>query len=125
MHKVQATGCAPIVKAWNEGVDIYLKMIAPVTPHMAEELWERLGKPYSIHTQSWPLVDEEATTEDALVIPVQVNGKVRERITVQVDATDEEIKTAALHNKAVQKHLDGKLPKTVIYVRGRLVNIVV
>ena len=124
MLKAKTAG-AQGTAAWNEGVDIYLKMIAPVTPHMAEELWERLGKPYSIHTQSWPLVDEEATTEDALVIPVQVNGKVRERITVQVDATDEEIKTAALHNKAVQKHLDGKLPKTVIYVRGRLVNIVV
>jgi leucyl-tRNA synthetase len=124
MLKAKSAG-AQGTAAWNEAIDIYLKMIAPVTPHMAEELWEHLGKPYSIHTQFWPKVDDEAAVEDALIIPVQVNGKLRERITVAVDASDDEVKTAALENRNIQKHLEGKKPRQVIYVRGRLVNIVI
>ncbi|GAB4526699.1 MAG: leucine--tRNA ligase [Anaerolineales bacterium] len=111
---------------WDEAVDIYLRMMAPVAPHITEEIWtDCLGKPYSIHLQSWPEVDEAAAKEDEIVIPVQVNGKVRARITVPADTGDEKIKVAALAADEVQKYLDGKSPKKVIYVPGRLVNIVV
>ena len=111
--------------AWKECVELYLLMLAPVCPHISEELWEALGKPYSIHTQSWPKVDEAATREDEVVIPVQVNGKLRDRVTVPADSSDEVIKIAALNSEVVKKFLEGKTPRQVIYAKGRLVNIVI
>ena len=106
-------------------MDIYLRMLAPVCPHIAEELWAQTGRKYSIHTQSWPTVDEEAAREAEIVIPVQVNGKLRDRITVPADATGEQIQAAALASEGVQKYLEGKPPKKVIVAQKRLVNIVV
>ncbi|CAG1008455.1 leucyl-tRNA synthetase [Anaerolineales bacterium] len=110
---------------WKEAQEIYLKIMAPVAPHIAEELWSQLGKPYSIHTQAWPQVDEAAAKEDSIELPVQVNGKVRDRITVPAEATEDEIKSAALASEAVQKFLEGKEPKKVIVAKGRLVSVVV
>ncbi len=111
---------------WEEAQDIYLHMLAPICPHIAEELWtETLHKPYSIHTQPWPKVDESATREDEITIPIQVNGKVRDRIVVPADASEEQIKSAVLTSEAVQKFLEGKLPRKFIVVQKRLVNIVV
>ncbi len=112
--------------AWEEAVDIYLRMMAPVTPHVAEELWvEVYGKPYSIHDQPWPEVDAEAAKEDMMVLPVQVNGKLRERVEVPADVSEADVKAAALACEGVQKFIEGKIPRKIIYVPGRLVNIVV
>jgi len=111
--------------AWNEAVDIYLRMLAPVAPHISEEIWGLLGKPYSVHTQPWPIVDEEAAADEQIVIVVQVNGKVRDRITVSVDISDEDTKAAALESEAVQRYLGGKPPRQVIVVPKKLVSIVV
>ena len=80
---------------WNEAVDIYLRMMAPVTPHIAEELWSRLGKPYSIHQSDWPKIDEEAVKEEAIELAVQVNGKVKHKIVVPVDVSEEMAKELA------------------------------
>ena len=124
MYKAREAGAVGS-QDWNEAVEIYLKMMAPVTPHVAEELWSQLGKPYSIHTQQWPSVDEAATKEDSIELPVQINGKVRDRITVPADATEDEIKSAALASEVVQKFLEGKEPKKVIVANRRLVSIVV
>ncbi len=124
MYKAREAGAAGTAE-WKEAIEIYLKMMAPVTPHIAEELWAQIGKPYSIHTQPWPAVDEDATKEDSIEIPVQVNGKVRDRVTVPVGASEDEIKAAALASEAVQKFLEGKEPRKVIVANGRLVNIVV
>jgi len=110
---------------WNEAVDIYLRMLAPVCPHIAEELWERLGKPYSIHTQAWPEVDEEAAREEEITLVVQVNGKLRDRIQVPVGISDAEAEQKALSSPAVQQALAGKQVRKVIVVPGKLVNIVV
>jgi leucyl-tRNA synthetase len=110
---------------WEESVDIYMRMLAPVCPHISEELWQRTGKPYSIHTQAWPKVDEAAAKEDEITIPIQVNGKVRDRVVVPADASEEEIQSAALASEDVQKFLAGKEPKKVIVVPKKLVSIVV
>ena len=83
-----------------------------------------LGKPYSIHTQSWPEVDEEAAREDEITLVLQVNGKVRDRITVPAGVSEADAKAAALASEAVQRNLNGRAPRQVIYVPGRLVNIV-
>ncbi|MBC8330957.1 MAG: leucine--tRNA ligase [Anaerolineae bacterium] len=112
--------------AWDEALDIYLRMMAPVTPHVAEELWvEVLGNSYSIHNQPWPQVDEKAAKVDEIALIVQVNGKLRDRITVHADINEADAKQAALDSEAAQRFMDGKQPRKVIYVPGRLVNIVV
>lgn len=125
MYKAREAGAAGSAE-WKEAQEIYLKMMAPVTPHIAEELWTNyLGKPYSIHQQSWPQVDEAATKEDAIELPIQINGKVRGRITVPAEATEDEIKSAALASEPVRKHLKGRQPKKVIVANRRLISIVV
>jgi len=125
MYKAREGGAVGTPE-WKEAQEIYVKMMAPVTPHIAEELWtNQLGKPYSIHQQPWPQVDEAAAKEDVIEIPVQVNGKVRDRITVPVDASEEEIKSAALASENVQRFLEGKQPRKIIVVQGRLVSVVV
>ncbi len=123
MYKAREAGAAGSPE-WAEAQEIYLKMMAPVAPHITEELWARLGKPYSIHQQKWPAVDESAAKEDSIEYPVQVNGKVRDRVTVPAEATDEEVKSAALASEHVQKFLEGREPKKVIVVKGRLVSVV-
>jgi leucyl-tRNA synthetase len=125
MYKAREAGAVGSPE-WSETQEIYLKMLAPVAPHIAEELWtNHLGKPYSIHQQSWPVFDEAAAKEDVIELPVQVNGKVRDRITVPAEATEDEIKSAALASEVVQKFLEGKEPKKVIVANKRLVSIVV
>ncbi len=118
----QGIGSAP---AWTEAQDLYLRMLAPVSPHIAEELWQRLGKPYSIHTQRWPEVDEAAAAQEEVTLVIQVNGKLRDRITVPVDISNEAAREAALASEAVKKYLDGKQPRQVIVVPGKLVNVVI
>jgi leucyl-tRNA synthetase len=111
--------------AWDESLDLYARMMAPVTPHIAEELWvEVLGKPYSIHNQPWPEVDEAATKEDEITLIVQVNGKVRDRISVPVEITEGEAKSIALESEGAKRFMGDSEPRKVIYIPRRLVNIV-
>ncbi|HQM55048.1 MAG TPA: leucine--tRNA ligase [Anaerolineaceae bacterium] len=111
--------------AWKEAIEIYLQMMAPVVPHIAEELWQRIHKPYSVHTSRWPSVDEKAAADEEITLVVQLNGKVRDRITVPVDISEEEAKTRALKSDIIQKQMEGKEARQIIYVKGRLINIVV
>ncbi|MRR32716.1 leucine--tRNA ligase, partial [bacterium] len=111
--------------AWKEAVELYLLMLAPVSPHISEELWAWLGKPYSIHQQNWPKVDEEAAHEDEITLVVQINGKVRDRIQLPAGVSETEAKTKTLASPAVQKYLEGKVPRQIIYVPGKLINVVV
>jgi leucyl-tRNA synthetase len=125
MYKAREAGAAGTPE-WKEATEIYLKMLAPIAPHIAEELWtNQLGRPYSVHQQPWPTVDEAAAKEDVIELPVQINGRVRDRITVPVEASEEEIRSAALASEIVQKYLEGREPKKVILAHRRLVSIVV
>jgi leucyl-tRNA synthetase len=125
MYKAREAGAVGSDE-WAEAQDIYLRMLAPVAPHIAEELWtEHLGKPYSIHQQPWPKFDAKAAAEDEITIPVQINGKLRDRVLVPADASEEDIKSAALATEGAQKYMEGKSPKKVIVVPKKLVNIVV
>jgi leucyl-tRNA synthetase len=123
MYKAREKGVAGSPE-WDEAVDIYLKMMAPVTPHIAEELWAFMGKPYSIHQQSWPEVDFAAAADELITLIVQIDGKLRDRIMVPVDISDEDAQTAALESEIVKKFLEGETPRKVIIVPRRLVNIV-
>lgn len=99
-------------------------MVAPLAPHLAEELWQRLGHDTSLAHGPFPVADPQYLVEDTVELPVQVNGKVRGRITVPADADADALEAAALADAKVQEFLDGKTPKKVIVVAGRLVNIV-
>lgn len=112
--------------AWSEAEDYYLRMLAPSAPHIAEEIWtEALGKPYSIHEQPWPEVDEEATQKETFTLIVQVNGKLRDRIQVPVGISDQEAKEIALESEGAAPYVEDAEVRKVIVVPGRLVNIVV
>jgi leucyl-tRNA synthetase len=107
-----------------EALRVLVLMLAPFTPFLTEELWERLGEPYSVHQQTWPVWDEAMAKELAIVIPVQVNGKVRDRLTVAPGTDDAIVRDLALASTRVQEHLAGREPKKIIIVPDRMVNIV-
>jgi leucyl-tRNA synthetase len=110
---------------WTDAVETLLLMTAPAAPHIAEELWERTGRPYSVHTQSWPAFDPELAEDEQVTVVVQVNGKVRDRLTVPADATREQVEAMAMASERVAAQIDGATVRNVVYVPGRLVNIVV
>jgi leucyl-tRNA synthetase len=99
-------------------------MLAPLSPHIAEELWSRLGHDESLAHGPFPVADEQYLIEDSVEYPIQVNGKVRSRITVPATAGQDEVKAAALGEEKIAELVDGKQPRKVIVVPGRLVNIV-
>jgi len=111
--------------AWRDAIDTLLLLMAPSTPHLAEELWERTGHTYSIHNHAWPEWDEELAQEEEITLVVQVNGKLRDRLQVPTDITEERAKELALASARVRAHTDRKQVVRVIYVPGRLVNVVV
>jgi len=110
---------------WEEAIETLLLLLAPCCPHIAEELWTRTGRPYSVHQQSWPQFDPGLAAEEIITLVVQVNGKVRARLEVPADIGEEDAKETALSDENVQRHLVGKEIRKVIYVLGRLVNVVV
>ena len=112
-------------EVWKEVRSVYLRMMAPITPHIAEELWSRGGGEFSIHASSWPEVDAEAAKEDEITLVVQVNGKLRDRLTVPVGIAKDAAEKLALEAPGAKAHVEGKEVVKVIVVPGRLVNIVV
>ncbi|MEA2585922.1 MAG: leucyl-tRNA synthetase [Thermomicrobiales bacterium] len=111
--------------AWREAIETLVVLMAPSTPYVAEELWERLGKPYSVHTQEWPAADPALLRQDEAEIVVQINGKVREKITLPVDLSEADVRELVLGRERVREQLGDRAPARVIYVPGRLINIVV
>jgi leucyl-tRNA synthetase len=100
-------------------------LLAPLAPHIAEELWQRLGHAESLAYQAWPVADPAYLRADVIEIPVQVNGKVRGKIQVPAEAGESEVIDIARADQNVGRHLDGQTVKRAIYVRGRIVNFVV
>jgi leucyl-tRNA synthetase len=109
---------------YAEAVDALLLLLAPAAPHISEELWARRGKPYSIHVQPWPTFDPAAALAETLELPVQVDGKLRDKLVVTVDTPAEEIERLALASERVQAHLRGRIPRRVVQIPGKLVNVV-
>ncbi len=110
---------------WRASVGQLLQLLAPIAPHIAEELWQELGHDVSIHVSSWPAWDDDLLVESMINIVVQVNGKLRANIEVSVDASQEEIIEIAQNNDKISSHLGDGLVKKTIVVPGRLVNFVV
>jgi len=113
-------------EAWGEAVEMMLRLMAPFTPFVAEELWARTGQPYSIHNQAWPAYDAALAAEEEITLVVQVNGKVRDRLQVPAGIAEEEAKRLALESDGAKRHMDGKPARKVIFVAERgMVSIVV
>jgi len=125
LAKVKETGSVS-TQTWEESIDILLRLLAPTAPHLTEELWERTGRRYSIHNQPWPQWDETLAKDEEITLVVQVNGKLRDRITVPVSITEAEL-PQLLQEKATKAtaYLEGKKILKQIYVPGRLINFVV
>jgi len=104
---------------------IFIKLLAPFAPFMTEEIWHELKKHGSIHGMDWPFFDESKTLENTITIAIQINGKVRDDMKIKRDLSEEEVKEQALDREVVKKWTDGKEIKKVIYVKGKILNIVV
>ena len=109
-------------KAYAEG---FVKLLSPVAPHIAEELWNKLGHNDTITYEAWPTFDERKLVEDTINLPVQVNGKLRATVEVSVDASEDEIKQAVHDNSNIKTQLEGKTIVKEIYVKNKIYNIVV
>ena len=120
LYKLKMTGFTP---DWQEPLEALVQLIQPMAPHVAAELWQQIGHDDALDTVAWPEWDDAKIVTDVMTIIVQVNGKLRAKLEVAPDATEEAIRTAALADENVQRHLSGE-PKKVIYITGKLVSIV-
>jgi leucyl-tRNA synthetase len=119
---VEEIGTTAVLK---EAVEALVLMLSPFTPHMAEELWANLGHAGGLAAASWPVFDPAVAKPAEIVVPVQVNGKVRARLTVPSDITEAELEARAMADPVVQGYVAGKSVKKVLVARGRLISIVV
>jgi len=115
-------GCSP--EAWREARETYLRLLAPVAPHISDELWERIGGTESVHAQSWPAWSERLAAEDEVTVAVQVNGKLRAKLIVSADSTDDELRQLAFAEPNVAKYLRNANVERVVIVPRKLVSIV-
>jgi leucyl-tRNA synthetase len=109
----------------REAVEALVRMLAPFAPHTAEEMWQQLDHATDLSAATWPAYDPEVAKAEQIVVPVQVNGKVRSRLTVPADASEQELERLALADPAVQAYTRGKTVTKVVVARGRLVSLVV
>ena len=109
----------------KETVETFLIALAPFAPHFAEELWQRTGHQPSIFFQNWPKWDEVYTTADTVTVAVQINGKLRGTIIVKAEAPEESVFEAATKDPAITRFLDGKQIRKKVYVKNRILNLVV
>lgn len=108
----------------EETVADYIKLLAPFAPHFTEEQWELLGKNFSVFNETWPIFDSKALVKEEVEIAIQISGKIRARINIPTNLSDDEIKEIALKEETIQNFLEGKNVLKVIVVKGKLVNIV-
>ena len=107
-----------------EAISALIRLLAPFAPHLAEEFWSNLGGPDSVHIQPWPVHDPAALVQDSVNLVIQVKGKVRGSISVPADCSKEQLEALALASDVAERWLEGKPPRRVIVVPGKLVNLV-
>ncbi len=111
--------------ALREALEVTVRLLNPFVPHICEELWQQLGHQQSVEASGWPAYDESALVSDEITVVVQVNGKVRGKLTIAVEASKEDVEAAALAEPNVKRFIEDKQVRKVIIVPGRLVNVVV
>ena len=125
LYEIKARNVYDGQSSWQFALESLVALVAPFAPHISEELWHQLGHDTSVHRDSWPQWDDKYLVSDTITVVVQVNGKLRATLELAADTPEEDIKKAALEAENVVKFLDGNDPKKVIYIPGKLVNIVV
>ncbi len=100
-------------------------LLAPMAPHVTEEIWRALGHKSSIHLESWPTFDPNLVRDEMVTVVVQINGKVRDRLELPAGTAEDDVRTLALNSEPVKRHLDGKLPKKFIFIKDKMLSIVV
>jgi len=123
LYKLKLNGFSDAV--WGEALKTLVKLVAPLAPHMSDELWQQLGGKGLIQENAWPTWDDKLITDETMTIVVQVNGKLRAKLEVATGAGEADIKQLALENDNVKVFMGGKTPVKVIYVPGRIINIVI
>ncbi len=124
-YKIKESTGVTKTDAWQFAIESLLQVLAPFAPHITEELWADLGHSDTIHRDHWPKWDDSYLVSDMMTIIVQVNGKLRAKLELAADETADDVKSQALAAENVAKFLDGAVPKKVIYIPGKIVNIVV
>jgi leucyl-tRNA synthetase len=109
----------------REAVDALVVMLSPFAPHTSEELWQMLGHSGGLSRATWPTFDPDVAKADEVVVPVQVNGKVRARLTVPADLAEDDLRERVLADAAVKVHTNGKTIRKVVVAKGPLVSVVV
>ena len=104
---------------------LFLNLLSPFVPHITEEIWESLKEKKSIHLQIWPQFNPELIQESKITLVIQINGKLRDQITVPADISEDDAKKLAIESEKIKKWIEGKEIRKVIFVKGRLINIVV
>lgn len=122
LYKLKVDGFS---EQWRKSLGVLIRLVQPFAPHMAAELWQQLGNDSQLDFEAWPAWDEAKIVADTMTIIVQVNGKLRAKLELAKDTPEDDIKQAALADKKVQSFVGNQKPAKVIYVPGRLVNIVV
>jgi leucyl-tRNA synthetase len=110
---------------WDEAIHSLVLMMAPIFPHISEEMWHRQGNEDSVHVQQWPQGDAEKAKEDEITVVVQINGKVRDKLVVTPGTPSDVLERDALALENVQKWIDGKNIRKVIVIPNKLVNVVI
>jgi leucyl-tRNA synthetase len=108
-----------------EDFGIFAKLLSPFAPFIAEELWAQLGNNKSVFAEKWPEYDKNLVKDETIELVIQINGKVRDKIPVPADISEEDAKSQALASEKIKTILSGQEPKKVIFVKGRLINVVV
>ena len=108
----------------REAIEALIVMLSPFSPHTAEEM-DRVGHPDGLAAAKWPSFDEQVAKADLMVVPVQVNGKLRSRLTVPADTSEDDLRALALADPVVRAYTEGKTIKTVVVAKGKLINVVV
>jgi leucyl-tRNA synthetase len=113
------------LSALREAIEALVIMLSPFAPHMAEELWERIGRAEGLAEAAWPSFDEQVAKAEEIVVPIQVNGRLRSRLTVPAATSESDLKALALADPVVRTYTEGKTIKTVVVAKGKLINVVV
>jgi leucyl-tRNA synthetase len=128
LARVGETARPGTIAVLKEAIEALVLMLSPFAPHMAEELWEMLGHTGGVAAAGWPAFDAEVARASEITVPVQVNGKLRSRLTVDADTTEEALRAAALADPAIAKHIEGKTVRKVVVAgagANRIVSVVV
>jgi leucyl-tRNA synthetase len=121
----EAAGRPVSAEGYHQALDALLLMLAPIAPFLAEEVWHRLARKGSVHQQRWPAFDAALAVDETITLVLQVNGKVRDRLVVPADISEAQAREMALASESIKRWLEGRVPRQVVVVKGRLVNIVV